>query len=333
MWANDPEMARRWENETSGPLPKKARKKVKKAGRRFVLSRKNDVSGVSGTGNVAEGVQFDDGSVAMRWTSKTPSTVLYGKISDVRAVHGHDRKTKIKWIDVHHMRKELEKLGATYDPDIHNTKKKIKRLRRLEELQLRHRIRNTGVPIKKSGPVESLIGKTVGGGGLGIGSAQTSHKEKLIQMPGRPILSRLRPAAKADHRITAHHELDEARAMGLGRERKGIGRQGLTPTDRIRSLPQYQSHMDPAVIIQESNRVARTDPKSRRKLVALRSATGEKDHLRKAGVRYGEEVIPEGGRRFNKARIRMIEEDIAGKDIPAKAAKTVRSLRKLLRWR
>ena len=35
--------------------------------RLFKLQRKVDCSGVSGTGVVAEGVEFDDGQVALRW--------------------------------------------------------------------------------------------------------------------------------------------------------------------------------------------------------------------------------------------------------------------------
>lgn len=45
--------------------------------RRFRLIRHHDVSGVSGTGPVAEGVQFTDGAVALRWYGDYPTTTVW----------------------------------------------------------------------------------------------------------------------------------------------------------------------------------------------------------------------------------------------------------------
>lgn len=67
--------------------------------RRFQLHRVEDVTGVSGTGIVAEGVQFSDGSVAMKWLSEKPSTVMHDSIDNVQAIHGHGGSTKIFWLD------------------------------------------------------------------------------------------------------------------------------------------------------------------------------------------------------------------------------------------
>jgi len=44
--------------------------------RTFVLHRDEDVSGVSGTGVVAEGVVFSDGAVVVRWLGKHASTTV-----------------------------------------------------------------------------------------------------------------------------------------------------------------------------------------------------------------------------------------------------------------
>lgn len=66
--------------------------------RLFILDRHEDTTGVSGTGPVAEGVQFDDGSIAMRWRSDTPSTSIYSSIADVVQIHGHRGKTEVKWV-------------------------------------------------------------------------------------------------------------------------------------------------------------------------------------------------------------------------------------------
>ena len=64
----------------------------------FHLSRTKDVSGVSGTGKVAEGVQFSDGRVALRWVvGEHRSTVTYDDIESVERIHGHDGATTIVW--------------------------------------------------------------------------------------------------------------------------------------------------------------------------------------------------------------------------------------------
>lgn len=69
--------------------------------RTFILFRTTDVSGVSGTGVVAEGVEFSDGICVCRWRpdSDTASTCVYDSIADVEAVHGHDGATQIIWED------------------------------------------------------------------------------------------------------------------------------------------------------------------------------------------------------------------------------------------
>jgi hypothetical protein len=67
--------------------------------RRFQLERDEDASGVSGTGVVAQGVQFDDGSCAMRWLTATSSTAVYASADDVEAIHGHEGRTRLVWLD------------------------------------------------------------------------------------------------------------------------------------------------------------------------------------------------------------------------------------------
>jgi len=48
---------------------------------------------------VAYGVQFDDGHVAVRWVSESPSTSLWDDVDDLMAVHGHRGATVLHWID------------------------------------------------------------------------------------------------------------------------------------------------------------------------------------------------------------------------------------------
>lgn len=68
--------------------------------KRFILNRAEDESGVSGTGRVAEGVEFSDGTVALRWVvGGHNSTVIWNSILSVEAVHGHGGKTTIGWLD------------------------------------------------------------------------------------------------------------------------------------------------------------------------------------------------------------------------------------------
>ncbi len=70
--------------------------------RLFLLVRDEDVSGVSGTGIVAEGVEFSDGTVAMRWLRRPFSVAFYGSIHDVVAVHGQGGRTQVKWLHENH---------------------------------------------------------------------------------------------------------------------------------------------------------------------------------------------------------------------------------------
>lgn len=69
--------------------------------RRFVLQRHVDLTGVSGTGVVAEGVEFSDGVVVLHWTSAWPSSVVHYDrgMDSVRHVHGHDGATDIVFLD------------------------------------------------------------------------------------------------------------------------------------------------------------------------------------------------------------------------------------------
>lgn len=67
--------------------------------RRFFLLRIEDVSGVSGTGKVAEGVEFENGMVALSFSSAYPHTNVYANMRAVEEVHGHEGATKIVFVD------------------------------------------------------------------------------------------------------------------------------------------------------------------------------------------------------------------------------------------
>lgn len=63
----------------------------------FKLVRSTDVSGISGTGVVAEGTQFSTGKCVIAWTTQYQSVAVYDSIEDVEAIHGHNGNTHIQW--------------------------------------------------------------------------------------------------------------------------------------------------------------------------------------------------------------------------------------------
>lgn len=65
--------------------------------RTFTLLRERDVSGISGVGTVAEGIQFTDGTVVMRWLTEKASTVVWANLDDAMAIHGHSGDTTVVW--------------------------------------------------------------------------------------------------------------------------------------------------------------------------------------------------------------------------------------------
>lgn len=72
--------------------------------RTFQLVRHADASGISGTGVVAEGIEWSDGSVALRWLSKNrsdgvrPTTVVHESLDSVIALHCHGGSSVVEWI-------------------------------------------------------------------------------------------------------------------------------------------------------------------------------------------------------------------------------------------
>lgn len=83
--------------------------------RRFQLHRQGDVSGVSGTGIVADGVEFGKaldivwpdgvhttlpaGWARLVWRTAVGSSGLYASAADVETLHGHNGATELVWLD------------------------------------------------------------------------------------------------------------------------------------------------------------------------------------------------------------------------------------------
>lgn len=69
----------------------------------FRLIRHNDETGISGTGNVLDGVVFDNGQVVVCWKTETSSIAVYVDWDAFEKVHilPHPKnKSEIQYIDV-----------------------------------------------------------------------------------------------------------------------------------------------------------------------------------------------------------------------------------------
>jgi hypothetical protein len=65
------------------------------------MNRIQDINGISGTGIVAEVVEFSDGSCVVRWIkgatlANVASSVFYDTKEDLLAVHGHNGMTVLE---------------------------------------------------------------------------------------------------------------------------------------------------------------------------------------------------------------------------------------------
>lgn len=73
--------------------------------RTFILRRDTDVTGVSLTGDIAEGVQFSNGQVVLCWRTIPgppeikPSIAVWPDMESMIGVHGHDGATYPVWVD------------------------------------------------------------------------------------------------------------------------------------------------------------------------------------------------------------------------------------------
>lgn len=67
--------------------------------RLFVLERTEDETGISGTGIVAEGVEFSNGMCAMCWLTSMHSVAVYPNLRQLEAIHGHNGRTKVRYVE------------------------------------------------------------------------------------------------------------------------------------------------------------------------------------------------------------------------------------------
>lgn len=67
--------------------------------RSFYLYRLEDVTGISGTGIVAQGTEFDDESAVVRWLGEIATTTLHANLASVERIHCHEGRSVIVWTD------------------------------------------------------------------------------------------------------------------------------------------------------------------------------------------------------------------------------------------
>lgn len=63
----------------------------------FKLMRRMDISGVSGTGLVAEGVVFKNGKTVLCWTRPPYAISVFDSTGEMMSVHGHGGSTELVW--------------------------------------------------------------------------------------------------------------------------------------------------------------------------------------------------------------------------------------------
>ncbi|GIG67758.1 hypothetical protein [Phytomonospora endophytica] len=70
--------------------------------RRFLLMRRHDATGLSGTGTVADGLAWSDGPAVMRWKGEgtgVRQNTVWNSTEEILRIHGHGGLTDICWID------------------------------------------------------------------------------------------------------------------------------------------------------------------------------------------------------------------------------------------
>lgn len=65
----------------------------------FMLERREDESGVSGTGVVAYGVVLPSGKAVLEWVTELRSVALYDSLQVLEDIHSHGGRTRVRMIN------------------------------------------------------------------------------------------------------------------------------------------------------------------------------------------------------------------------------------------
>lgn len=84
--------------------------------RLFHLQRSVDVTGLSGTGRVAEGCVWPDGSASVWWHGEAKSVVYWPRITHAKRVHGHGGATQFVWHHDPHDR--LQRIASAHAKNV-----------------------------------------------------------------------------------------------------------------------------------------------------------------------------------------------------------------------
>lgn len=90
------EKAAQWRKITREMEDKAAKAQV--PFKRFKLIRTVDVTGISGTGDIAYGVQYPDQSCALFWL-KHGTHGYYKNIGQLRDIHCYNDNARVEWVD------------------------------------------------------------------------------------------------------------------------------------------------------------------------------------------------------------------------------------------
>jgi hypothetical protein len=81
--------------------------------RNYYLRRHEDISGKSGCGRVAQVAEFDDGTAVLHWNlganrSSVASTEIFGSVSDLMQIHGHNGRSVLEPIEEQHRLESID---------------------------------------------------------------------------------------------------------------------------------------------------------------------------------------------------------------------------------
>lgn len=88
----------KWNQPVTNPTAKQVNPLTDVRSRRFVLRRDDDETGISGTGIVAEGIEFSTGWCAMSWMTSAHSVGIYPNIKELERIHGHNGRAVVVWL-------------------------------------------------------------------------------------------------------------------------------------------------------------------------------------------------------------------------------------------
>lgn len=82
---------------TDLPTAKESNPLTASRSRLFVLRRDEDETGISGTGVIAEGIEFSTGWCALSWMTSAHSVGIYPNIKELERIHGHNGRACVVW--------------------------------------------------------------------------------------------------------------------------------------------------------------------------------------------------------------------------------------------